>query len=103
MQQGKLYRLFSPREGDLTSNQYVSEDGRQSVVFAFLHSQQFGYPAPTIHLKGLDPQATYRVRTIDDKLAPKVDRFSGAYLMYHGLNFKLTGDYDSTSIALERE
>ena len=103
VQEGKLYRLFSPREGDLTSNQYVSEDGRQSVVFAFLRSQQFGYPAPTIHLKGLDPRATYRIRTLDDKLTPTVDRLSGAYLMNHGLNFGLKGDYDSTSIALDRE
>jgi alpha-galactosidase len=103
VQEGKLYRLFSPREGDLTSNQYMSEDGRQSVVFAFLRSQQFGYPAQTIHLKGLDPRATYRLRTLDDKLTPTVDRLSGAYLMNHGLNFSLKGDYDSTSIALERE
>ena len=36
VQQGKLYRLFSPRRGDLTANQYVSEDGKQAVLFAFL-------------------------------------------------------------------
>lgn len=103
VQEGKLYRLASPREGDFTANQYVSEDGKQSVAFAFLRSQQYGRPAPTLYLKGLDPKATYRVRRIDDKLTERGDRLSGSYLMSHGLNFRLTGDYDSTSIALERE
>ncbi len=41
VQEGKLYRLLSPREGELTANQYVAENGAQSVVFAFLHSQQY--------------------------------------------------------------
>jgi alpha-galactosidase len=103
VQEGKLYRLFSPREGDLTANQYVSEDGKQAVVFAFLHSQQYGRPAPLVYLKGLDPAATYRVRAIDEKLVGKPTRLSGSYLMNHGLDLRLVGDYDSTSIAFERE
>jgi alpha-galactosidase len=52
VQQGRLYRLLSPREGELTANQYVSQDGKQSVLFTFLHSQQYGRPAPTIRLHG---------------------------------------------------
>ena len=42
VQTGRLYRLFSPRAGELTANQYVSQDGKQAVLFAFLHSQQYG-------------------------------------------------------------
>ena len=103
VQEGNLYRLFSPREGDLTANQYVSQDGKQSVLYAFLRSQQYGRPAPTIYLKGLDENATYRVRSIDDKLSNKAQSFGGAYLMHHGLDLRLTGDYDSTSIAFEHE
>ncbi len=103
VQEGQLYRLFSPREGDLTANEYVSEDGRQAVLFAFLRSQQYGRPAPIIYWKGLDPKAVYRVRAVDDKLVPRVERLSGAYLMNHGIDVRLTGDYDSTAIALERE
>jgi len=38
VQQGDLYRLFSPREGEFTANQYVSRDGNEAVLFAFLHS-----------------------------------------------------------------
>jgi len=102
VQEGDLYRLASPHEGELTASQYVSRDGRQSVLFAFLRSQQFLRPAPTISLRGLDPNANYRVISIDDKLIDKADVLSGAYVMNHGLNFNLTGDFDSTSITLER-
>lgn len=103
VQQGKLYRLFSPREGELTANQYVSEDGEQSVLFAFLHSQQYGRPAPTIRLRGLDEHAVYRIKPLDpNKLAEKLDTASGAYLQNQGLDLRLVGDYDSTAILLER-
>jgi alpha-galactosidase len=94
--------LFSPRQGGLTANQYVSSDGKQAVLFAFLHSQQYLRPAPTISLRGLDENATYRVKPLDDKLVEKQEALSGAYLMRHGLNLHLTGDYDSTLVILER-
>jgi alpha-galactosidase len=102
VQEGDLYRLFSPREGNLTANEYVSADGRQAVLFAFLHSQQFLRPAPTILLRGLEEGASYRVRAIDDNLLDKSEVMTGSYLMHHGLDFNLQGDYDSTSIMLEK-
>jgi len=102
VQEGDLYRLFSPREGNLTANEYVSADGRQAVVFAFLHSQQFLRPAPTILLRGLDESARYRIKTIDDKLVERVEVTAGSYLMHHGLDFHLGGDYDSTSLVLQK-
>src|ERR1019366_5214943 len=46
VQDGDLYRLFSPRQGGLTANQYVSADRKQAVLFTFLHSQQYLRPAP---------------------------------------------------------
>ena len=103
VQQGRLYRLFSPRVGELTANQYVSDDGKQSVLFAFLRSQQYGRPAPTIRLRGLDEHGVYRVKALDSsKLAEALETASGAYLQSHGLNLLLTGDFDSTSVLLER-
>jgi len=103
VQQGRLYRLFSPRVGELTANQYVSEDGKQAVLFAFLRSQQYGRPAPTIRLRGLDERGVYRVKALDgSKVAEKLETASGAYLQNHGLNLVLKGDYDSTSVLLER-
>lgn len=102
VQEGNLYRLFSPREGSLTANQYVSQDGKQAVLFAFLHSQQFGRPMPAIYLRGLQPDALYRAKPFDHKLLEKQTELSGSYLMSHGLDLRLTGDYDSTSVLLEK-
>jgi len=102
VQEGNLYRLFSPRAGNLTANEYVAQGGTQAVVFAFLHSQQYLRPAPTVYLRGLDETALYRLGAIDDKLAEKQEVASGSFLMNHGLTFRLTGDFDSTAVSLER-
>ena len=102
VQTGNLYRLLSPREGELTANEYVSRDGKQAVLFAYLHSQQLRNPMPAISLKGLDPEAVYRIKKIDNKLIDPHDTYSGSYLMNRGVMLKLGGDYDSTSIELEQ-
>jgi alpha-galactosidase len=102
VQNGDLYRLSSPREGNLTANEYVAADGKQAVLFAFLHSQQFERPAPTIYLRGLDENAQYQVKRLDNKLRESADVMSGSFLMHYGLNLELTGDFDCTSVVLER-
>jgi alpha-galactosidase len=102
VQEGDLYRLLSPRDSDITANNYVSRDGKQAVLFAFLHSQQFRSPTPAILMKGLDPDAVYRVKKIDNKLIDPHETYSGSYLMNHGVMLKLVGDYDSTSVELDR-
>ena len=102
VQHGDLYRLFSPREGELTANEYVSPDGHQAVLFAFLHSEQFERPLPTILLRGLGEDATYRVKTIDNKLMQNSEAVTGSFLMHRGLNLRLRGDFDTTSIVFER-
>ena len=102
VQTGDLYRLFSPREGEFTANEYVAQNGKQAVLFAFLHSQQYRNPAPTVHFRGLDQNAIYSIKRIDDKLMERNESYSGSYLMNHGIQLRLTGDYDSTSISLER-
>jgi alpha-galactosidase len=98
VQTGSLYRLLSPRENDVTANEYVSQDGRQAVLFAFRHSQQFESQAPSIHLDGLDANATY---TLTD-LNGRTSEFSGAYLANHGADLNLTGDYASALLVLTR-
>jgi len=102
VQAGDLYRLFSPRSGDLTANQYVAADGKQAVVFAFRHSQQYNTAVPTIRLRGLDPKALYRVDATEGKLQERQPQLSGAYLMSVGLNLNLRGDYDAAAVVLER-
>ena len=102
VQLGDLYRLLSPRSNDVTANQYVAADGRQSVVFAFRHSQEYNTAAPTLRLQGLDPKALYKLESIDNKLVERQPQLSGAYLMQAGLNVNLRGDFDSTAVILER-
>jgi alpha-galactosidase len=103
VQRGSLYRLIAPEGSEVSANEYVSQDGRQAVLFAFLHSQQFGTPFPTVFLRGLDENAMYKVQAIDPKQLTETESVSGAYLMHHGIDLKLTGDYDSTSVILEKQ
>ncbi len=99
VQMGDLYRLLSPRINDVTANEYVAADGKQAVLFAFRHSQQYNTPPPTLYLRGLDERSVYRVMNLDGKASEQ----SGAYLMRHGIDLDLHGDYDSTVVVLERQ
>ncbi len=105
VQQGELHRLTPALDtpGDFAS-EYVAPDKSQAVVFAFLHSQQFGTPYPVVRLEGLDPQATYTVTARDGEKAPMVPKqATGAELMGAGLQLNLRGDYDSTALTLKRQ
>ena len=106
VQQGLLYRLIAPsRPGapsERAASEYVSTDGTQAVVFAYLHSQNFGDPYPLVRLMGLDPKAVYRLRPLDPKQVRSSGEASGSYWMGHGLELNLHGDYDSTAVVLER-
>ena len=102
VQEGDLYRLLSPHTSDVTANQYVSKDGKEAVLFAFRHSQQYSTNAPLIRLQGLDAKRVYKLESIDGKLAGQELEVSGAYLAEHGLQLKLTDDYDSTAVLLHR-
>ncbi|MCU1234421.1 MAG: glycoside hydrolase, clan [Candidatus Solibacter sp.] len=102
VQTGELYRLASPRTNDVTVNQYVSGDGKQAVVFALRHAQQYNTAAPTIRLRGLDERAIYKLESINNKLVEHQQQFSGAYLMNAGINVNLRGDFDATALILER-
>jgi alpha-galactosidase len=103
IQTGDLYRIASPRGEDITANQYVSSDGRQSVLFAFRHAQQYRADPPVIRLRGLDEKAVYKLEPVINRLAGgQQSQYSGAYLMHNGLALTLGGDYDATAIILER-
>ena len=72
------------------------------MLFAFRHSQQYNTAPPAIFLRGLEERSIYRVQSGDGKLMEKQPELSGAYLMSHGLNVNLRGDFDSTAVVLER-
>jgi alpha-galactosidase len=102
VQGGDLYRLLSPRTEDVTANQYVAADGKQSVLFAFRHSQQYNTAPPAILLRGLDERAIYKIEVVNGSLADSQTQLSGAYLMRGGLNLILRADYDAAAVILER-
>ena len=86
----------------MTANQYVSADGRESVLFAFRHSQQYRTAAPVVYPTGLDSKATYRVESPDGKLTGETSELSGAFIKAHGVRLTLAGDYDSTALLFNR-
>jgi alpha-galactosidase len=102
VQEGDLHRLLSPSTDGAAVNEYVGRGGRQVVVFACRQSQQYLRALPTVRLRGLVPDAVYRVERLDDKLVDKAATLSGAALMERGLTFDLRGDFDATSVLLER-
>ena len=52
IQTGQLYRLTRPGEKGPTSVQYVRADGKQSVLFVYLRSKQFGGLYSPVRLRG---------------------------------------------------
>jgi alpha-galactosidase len=103
VQRGALYRLIAPQGSEVSATEYVSQDSRQAVLFAYLHSQQFGTPFPTVFLRGLEEAALYKVEAIDPGQVEDVGTVSGAYLMHHGIGLNLHSDYDSTAVILEKQ
>jgi alpha-galactosidase len=104
VQHGALYRLISPANGSEQSvTESVSEDGKQAVLFAFLHSSQMGYPYPRVFLRGLDKDAQYQLHWITEKPGGKLpEAESGAYWMGHGVDLSLYGDFQATAFRLEK-
>ena len=103
VQLGELHRLMPPEASETSAVEYVAADGKAAVVFAYLHSQHYGRPFPTVRLEGLDPAAAYRLVPLDgQKLAGLPAQENGSQLMGEGLHFTLKGDYDATAVRLER-
>jgi alpha-galactosidase len=101
VQHGNLYRLQTP-PSEATQVQYVSRDGAQSVVFAYLHSERLGLVQPRVPLEGLDANSTYKLQPLDGSKFHGESTATGAQLMGSGLDLRLTGDFDSTAAVLTR-
>lgn len=104
VQQGSLYRLISPRDGSsYSATESVASDGRQAVVFAFLHSSSMLYPYPRLQPRGLDPQARYRLRVLaGTPQAGTPQEASGARWMSSGIQLGLRGDFQAAAVVLDR-
>ncbi len=94
IQNGFQYRLSSPSTDECTAMEYVNSTQTEAVVFAFRQGQQFGNPAPSIKLQGLDKNRLYHVDYLNATL-------SGAALMYVGIRPALYGDLSSQLIRIK--
>lgn len=104
VQRGSLYRLMSPREGEQSVTESVSQNGKQVVAFAFLHSSTQNYPFPRINLRGLDENANYTLHPIVGKVSSDTPTSgSGAYWMHRGVDVELRGDFQAMAFTLERQ
>ena len=82
IQNGTLYRIKNPFDGNLAQWNFVSQDGRQVVAFHFEILSQPAAPVQLLKLKGLEADALYR----------DVDRgtvYGGDELMYSGISIPL--------------
>ncbi len=110
VQQGDLYRLVSPYDGNYASLMYVNEAKTHAVVFVWglVRSVSRDYPSP-IRLQGLDPAKAYRVKEINRvpkarTHIPMNDKVAGgAALQAMGLQVALRSDYDSAVLELTAE
>jgi alpha-galactosidase len=95
IQNGLLYRLRSPRTGNVAASQYIARNGSEVVVLVWGHSLQFGETPLSLPLHGLEQDANYV-----DATGGAV--YSGAYLAQKGLSINLVGDFDSCMVHLAR-
>ncbi|MFD9878128.1 alpha-galactosidase, partial [[Kitasatospora] papulosa] len=102
VQTGRQYRLGSPADSS-HAVQYVARDGDESVVLQWRAGPEERAALPRLRLRGLDPEAVYRVD--DDSEVTRADTVrSGAALMAHGLSAQLPqGGYASRMLTLRRE
>ncbi|RDA86399.1 hypothetical protein CP532_6474 [Ophiocordyceps camponoti-leonardi (nom. inval.)] len=90
-----LWRLRLPGESNWPAALFVTEDGRQAVLFYFQVRAAINEALPMLRLQGLDPKARYVVdgdRTV-----------SGSTLVNKGVSYRLEGDYSSKIVFLQRE
>ncbi|HVZ18927.1 MAG TPA: alpha-galactosidase [Terriglobales bacterium] len=103
VQRGNLFRLIQPQENNpRCATLSVSDDGRQAVLFTFMHSSTLKTPQALIQLRGLHPDLTYKLRTIQGKaMTGTPEQASGAYWMGMGIKPDLVGDFQAAAFAFE--
>jgi alpha-galactosidase len=104
VQRGDLYRLIPPDDpSGRAATFYVSQDKRQAVLFAFLHSSTKRDRQPAIQVLGLDAQKQYRVTSIGGEPGAESQIQSGAYWMGHGVEVPMTGDFQARGLVFEAQ
>ena len=106
VQQGDLYRLVSPYDGQRAAFNFVAEDCHRAVLFVY---QIGGGNAEKVKPAGLNPQRRYLVREVNlpegtKSAMPEQDQIiDGATLMREGLTPNCTKQFDSAVIEFNAE
>lgn len=95
VQNGDFYRLNHTSRNNYYCYEYANES--EAALFVFLPQTQIARTGVRIKLRGLDETATYTFM-----LAGAEVRKTGAYLMNHGIDVKLSGDYASIIIKFKK-
>ncbi len=107
VQEGELFHIWSPYEpGDWSATGYVSKDKGRSLFFAFSLCFHERTITPFFKLKGLDPDARYRISELNqietNKFLGDGKTYSGEYLMKVGVNPNIKRRGESIVLLLER-
>lgn len=109
IQQGDLYRLVSPYDGEgmASSLMYVAPDKQKAVFFAFKLKHFMAHSAPRFVFAGLDPAKSYRLHEIN-KTDDGIKSLEGAVipghiLMESGVELPLNTEYSSRVIELQAQ
>ncbi|MNM65433.1 Alpha-galactosidase [compost metagenome] len=95
VQQGDLYRLQSPFEGNETAWMFVSPDQEEALLFYFRVLAEPNGPLRSVKLQGLDPAKDY-------ELAGSGEVYGGDRLMSAGLAMaSVRGDFSSKIVRLK--
>ena len=94
VQEGDFYRLENTSQNDYHLFQYMNNN--QGLLFIFLPQTKLGHRGVRVKLRGLKENTVYSLICGD-----KVINKRGAYLMNHGVDFKLCGDYQSEIIRIK--
>lgn len=101
-----IYRLASPYDGDHCVIQRVSDDKKNSLIFAYdIHPRFMANLLPT-KLEGLNPSVNYTIKEINmmpgekSRLPFDGQTYTGDYLMKIGLMITSTNDMSSRIIEL---
>ena len=89
---GEQYRLISPYETNHMAVNYVSQDKKHAVLFAYDINTRYMEPVDKVRIQGLDPNRQYRIEEINlmpgqkSRMKGNAQTFSGDYLMKVGID-----------------
>ena len=95
VQEGDFYRIENTSKNNYSIYQYNKDD--ESLLFVFLPQSLIGHRGVTVKLRGLENYSKYLIKINDEEIIK-----SGSYLMNRGLDIKLSGEYSSDIIKINR-